>query len=195
MTTANAINLTSADLQGFTDKGAIQIKDAGSSERQQARCLGVLPLLHKRVAYVLSHSYQQSGDSYLRAAHSEVSVFPNAKLAGGYLNALGSKRTPACSVPAIRKAFGPTLRNLRVRMHHIPAEVAGGVGWRTTLLWKSGEPRREFIDVFAFARGRAVVALTTTSFPSLFPQEVDGHLVQLLAARASAQGTVSQRTG
>jgi hypothetical protein len=186
---ASAINLTAADIKGFTDEGAPAIANLRSAERQQARCGGTLPLLRKRLAFLVSHRFQQEPtQTSLRIALSEVWVFPTEKLAMAQLAALGSKRVPKCGVPVVRKAFGPKFKGLRIRMHRIQSAVAGGVGWRITELSGPGLPRRQFIDLFAFARGRVMVALSTTSSPDLFPQDLEGQLMTLLATRASPPG-------
>ena len=130
----------------------------------QARCIGSLQLRRKRMAFVTSHQFQQGQRTVPFATCClRCRYFRPRAWRWHNCRRWAAGRPPKCALPVIKETFGS--ESVRARTRRIPSTVRNGLVWRITLLPASGAPRREFIDVQAFARGRAVVALSVTAFP------------------------------
>jgi hypothetical protein len=190
---AHAINLTSADLPGYSASPQKENNSkAGSVE--QARCMGA-PNPHLALAEVNSENFARTGPEVNEGWSSTVTVMPSAASAAKYGTALHSARGEMCIEKSYNKvlaegsnekaAYGP------ISIAEIPAEVlgvSGGFGFHiaTDVTGTARAFYVLYIDVLRFVDGPIEVSLEATSHSHPIAPATEHHLLSLLAARARA---------
>jgi hypothetical protein len=199
---ANGVNLTLADVPGFTVAAPEHEKETAAEKRLEhdlLRCAG--PGSSSRgIATASSKEFKHEQDSQLESVSSEVSIARTSAVASKELGEIRSGRTRACLSHYLDLLFkGKSYQGLTVEPFSIasgtpPAPGANGsFGWRvTTAVVGHGLKIRIFIDILGFLYGRAEVTLLTSSVTAPFPAAAEQRLFALLLERAKALTTGSR---
>jgi hypothetical protein len=181
---ARAINLRAADLPGWRAAPNTNTPADQREEDRLNRCAGTVPN-SRAIAHLSSPDLSRTTRSYYRDAVSEVTVMPTVALANQDLAAAQTKRARRCIAKFLSKMPpDPNVKVVGTSVQSLPAPTRHGLGLRIRIrLRLSGQPTVMYGDVFAFVRGRVEVALTTFSFPRLFPAAKERQLVRLLVKR------------
>jgi hypothetical protein len=95
---------------------------------------------------------------------SSVDIFSTSSDALGKFTVDTHPGTVACDSEALRKALGPKLKTTGARRFAIPGLGDHAVGYEFVYEQPKGTPRRIYIHILEFARGRGVAVLSTTDF-------------------------------
>ncbi len=192
---ARAINLTAADLPGFTVSSRKQTKTAGEKgyERELLRCLGP-QAAGAQLAEASSREYELSQGILQLGVSSEVSVAPTAAMASAKLAAVRSPRVRGCFAHYFEQLLkgqryaGANIGRVSLASGTPPAPgTTGGFGWRVTATLDIHAVRVSFyLDILGFVYGPATVMLFSTGALEPFPAAAQQHLFGLLLQRAKA---------
>jgi len=192
---ARMVNLTGADLPGFTAAPGPQrtTPREKAAERRMLACASggglAKPLLS-----------QSSGEFQLKrgllelGVSSEVSVSVSDRMASSELAALRGSRIASCArsyldeLLAGQRLGGVTVGKVSIQMGTPPAPgTEGGFGWRITApLGLRGTRLSFYTDILGFVAGTARVTLFSSGAVLPFPAKVQQRLFGLLLARATA---------
>jgi len=192
---AGAVNLTAADLPGFTSSSGRESKtpQEARAERQMLRCTGSLGS-GNGLAEVSSKNFELKRDILELGVSSEVSVLQTAALADTQVKAIRSDRVRECFTRYLaqllgdRRFGGATLSPVSIQSGTPPAPGTGGsFGWRVTAALEVHRVRLPFyMDILGFVYGPARVTLFSSGALRPFPAAIQQQLFSLLLARAKA---------
>jgi hypothetical protein len=190
---AQAINLTSADLPGYSASPQKENTSKGESE-ELARCTGA-PNPRLALAEVSSENFKRTGPEGFENKEelsSTVTVMPSAALAAKSLAALRNKGE-ACLEKLLNKKYAERSSEKvsygQVGIVQIPPEdfsVSGGFGFNITMdvTATHGPFFVLYVDVLAFVEGPLEVMLSATSTNRPTTSATEQHLLSVLSARA-----------
>jgi hypothetical protein len=193
---ASAVNLTAADVPGFTPSARHQQGNSASErrlEKQMLRCAGVVGSA-RGVAEQGSKSFQLKHAILDLSVSSEVSVQSSAAEASRSLAAIRSAHVRDCFSHYLGAIFkgkrvkGATLRNVTIQSGTPPAPgTSGSFGWRVTASFSvHGIEIPIYLDFLGFVDGPSEVTLLSSGLLRPFPATVQQHLFALLLSRAKA---------
>src|SRR5271166_2254125 len=199
---ARAVNLTAADVPGFTVVPPSRLGATPAERRLQAetaRCLGGSGTVtgagsSAGLAEVSSPHFQREAGARSASVSSEVNVSRTSALASRELAEIRSARTRACLTRYMeqvlgRRAGGGVSSAVSVVGGNPPAAgTTGGFGWRITVaLAVRGARIPVYLDILGFVYGPAEVSMFSSGLPEPFPAAAEEHLYSLLLKRATAQ--------
>ncbi len=190
---ARAVNLTAADLPGFTVASAKQGETAQEKryERELLSCVGPLGSSRK-LANASSRQFELSRGILQLGVSSEVGVAPTPATAAGELAAIRSAHVRACFahyfdlVLKRHQYAGGMIGPVSVVSGTPPAAgTTGGFGWRVTATLVIRGIRIPFyLDILGFVYGPATVTMFSTGALQPFPAAAQQRLFALLLGRA-----------
>jgi hypothetical protein len=201
---ARAVNLTAADVPGFTAAPA-QHSESESEQRLEQelrRCGAAQGSRGSRGSEGSQDAIVEAGSPNFElrrgildlSVRSEVSVAQSPAQAAGSLSAIRSPRVRACVSRDLGQLLksqhygGATVTGVSIASGTPPAPgTAGGFGWRVTATLAVRGIRVDFyIDILGFVDGPAQVTLTSSGALRPFPAAPQEQLFSLLLARAKA---------
>jgi hypothetical protein len=188
---AEKVNLTAADVPGFTGKTS---KTTASDERQSemlAKCSGGIDP-RRDVVDVPSLDFSLAGTGEEEVS-SDVSVLPSAQLVRADLQSVKSTRGRRCLTQGTARLLsamkGPGVKYGTITLTTLKRSAPGSDGsfaYRFRVNATAGGVKVPFfVDTFGFASGPAEVGLTTLGIGQPFPAAAEQRLFALLAGRAS----------
>jgi hypothetical protein len=190
-----AVNLTAADLPGFTVSSGKQTKTTRGKgyERELLRCLGPQASV-AQLAEASSKDFELSHGILQLGVNSEVSVAPTPAMASAKLAAVRSPRVRGCFARYFERLLksqryaGAAIGPVSLASGTPPASgTTGGFGWRVTATLNIRGVRALFyLDILGFVYGPATVTLFSTGALEPFPAEAQQRLFGLLLQRAKA---------
>lgn len=194
---AHAVNLTSADVPGFTASTKHESKNSlreKNLELQMLRCAGLPGGGANGVAEVSSKDFQLKHAILDFGVSSEVTVAHSATEASKGLAAIRSPHNRKCFSHYLNELFkgekfgGATVSPVTIQSGTPPAPGASGsFGWRVTAAFTVRRLRIPiYLDFLGFVDGSAQVTLLSSGLLRPFPAAVQQHLFSLLLARAKA---------
>jgi hypothetical protein len=193
---ARAVNLTSADVPGFTpsEKHSTSSEHEKRLERAMLRCAGTGASKTKGVLEASSKDFQLKHQILDFSVSSEVSVQANAAQALHGLDAIRSPHVRSCFSRYLSLIFkgeqvkGATAGPVKIQAGTPPAPgTAGGFGWRVTATFTVRKVKLPiYLDFLGFVDGPAEVTLLSSGLLRPFPASVQQHLFSLLLSRAKA---------
>ncbi|HTA36831.1 MAG TPA: hypothetical protein VK761_08965 [Solirubrobacteraceae bacterium] len=194
---ARAVNLTQADVPGFTatEKHASSSARERALERQMLSCTGL-----SGGGGSQSIVEQSSKDFRLKrqivdlSVSSEVSVAASAAAAARGLKALRSAHIRGCFSSYLTHVLqgehvaGATPGRVSIQSGTPPAPgTSGSFGWRVTATFVVHQIKLPiYLDFLGFVDGPSEVTLLSSGLLQPFPAEAQQHLYTLLLARAKA---------
>jgi hypothetical protein len=192
---ARAVNLSAADVPGFTVRAGRDRKSPREqrAERAMLRCTGSQGS-GADVARVSSKDFVFKRSVLDLGVSSEVGVAASASVAAGELAAIKSARIRGCfsryldEVFAGQRSAGARLAPVSIQAGTPPAPGASGsFGWRVTASLALRRGRFSFyMDILGFVYGPARVTLFSSGALLPFPAAVQQRLFGRLLARARA---------
>jgi hypothetical protein len=192
---ARAVNLTAADLPGFTVSSRKQTKTTQEKgyERELLRCLGP-QAAGTQLAEAGSKDYELSHGILQLGVSSEVSIAPTPAMASAKLAAVRSPRVRGCFAHYFERLLkgqryaGAAIGPVSLASGTPPAAgTTGGFGWRVTATLDLHGVRVSFyLDILGFVYGPATVMLFSTGALEPFPAAAQQHLFGVLLGRAKA---------
>jgi hypothetical protein len=192
---AHAVNLTPADVPGFTPNEKHDSKSSGERhlEHEMLRCAGI-------AADASGLAEESSKDFQLKHAvldfsvSSEVSVQASAAVASRTLQAIRSAHVRGCFSRFLGQIFkdqqvkGATAGPVTIQSGTPPAPgTSGSFGWRVTATFDvRGIKVPIYLDFLGFVQGPSEVTLLSSGLLRPFPASVQQHLFALLLSRAKA---------
>lgn len=192
---ARSVNLSGADVPGFTVTSAPEHEHETTSEKQLERtmlhCVGALGS-SGTVAEVRSSEFQRQGSRRQQTVQSEVTVARSASLAARELATIRSRRARACLAHYLglllqgKRSHGATIGPVSIQQGTPPAPgTSGGFGWRIrAVIGARGIALPLYIDILGFLYGPAEVTLVSSGVPEPFPAAAQQRLFNLLLRRA-----------
>jgi hypothetical protein len=199
---ANAVNLTAADVPGFTASPKQHGESASERrlEQELRRCTGAAgsEALGSRdaVAEASSPDFELKSGVFDFSVSSGVSVAQSSAQAAGSLSAVRSARVRACVTRYLGQLLkeqhttgGAKVTGVSIVSGTPPAPgTTGGFGWRITAkLAYRGIPLSFYLDVLGFVDGPAQVTLTSSGALRPFPARAEEQLFSELLSRAKSQ--------
>jgi hypothetical protein len=190
---AHAINLTPADLPGYTRSPEKEATSKASAV-EEARCANA-PDPRLALTEVNSENFKRTGPAGNEELSSTVIVMPTTALAARSLAAIRSARGEMCLEHSLNKKLAESkhkgITYSPIAIVEIPAQVVGvpgGFGFHisTDVSGSSGGFAVLYIDVLGFVDGRTEVTLTATSTSHTVAPTTEQHLLSLLHKRATA---------
>jgi hypothetical protein len=193
---ARAVNLTSADVPGFSAASRQQAETPQEKRLQQRlrACVGPVRvggglIENQSAAFKLKRGIIELGVS------SEVAVAHSAASAAGELAAIRQARVRSCFssyldlLLASQRARGAKLSPVRIVSGTPPAAGAdGSFGWRIIASFTVAQFKLSlYVDILGFVIGPARVTLVSSGVLRPFPAVVQQRLFSLLLARATAR--------
>ncbi len=192
---ARAVNLTSADVPGFTASAKHQHDSPREKalERQMLRCAGVAGPA-KAVFAEGSKDFELKHAILDFSVSSEVSVQPGTTQADKGLSAIRGARARGCFSRYLEQSFsaqrikGATLGPVSIQSGTPPAPgTSGSFGWRVTATFVlRGASIPIYLDFLGFTVGPSEVTLLSTGLLRPFPAAVQQQLFTTLLSRAKA---------
>lgn len=196
-----AVNLTAADLPGFTLSREAR-EHATEAERrlegELLRCIGMggLAGAAQPVAHGSSGDFHHRGAGYDVGVSSEISVSSGPGAGAADLRRLRSSRARGCLGHFLVELFkgrrygGATVARVSITQGSPPAAgTTGGFGWRITATIDSRGIRLPYyMDILGFLYGPAEVTLLSTGLPVPLPAAIQERLFAVLLMRATALG-------
>jgi len=192
---ARAVNLTAADLPGFTGSSR---KDTNTTrekgyERELLLCLGP-QASGAQLAEASSKQFELSHGILQLGASSEVSVAASPAIASAKLAAVRSPRVRGCFARYFERLLksqryaGAAIGPVSLASGTPPAAgTTGGFAWRVTAtLDVRGVKVSFYLDILGFVYGPATVTLFSTGALEPFPAAAQQRLFGLLLSRAKA---------
>jgi len=192
---ARAVNLTGADVLGFTPSSRSEGESAREKQLQSRlhQCVGQLGF-GGPLADAQSPSFKLRREILDLGVSSEVAVAPTAVQAARELAAIRGARVRECFSHYLDQLLEGRKRGTRLRPVSIasgtpPAPGANGsFGWRITATFAVGRiPLSLYVDILGFILGPARVTLVSSGVLRPFPAAIQQRLYALLLARASAR--------
>jgi hypothetical protein len=193
---ARAVNLTAADVPGFTSSSAHEAETAQEQrlQRRLRACIGPAGFA-AGLAAERSPSFKVSRDILELGVSSEVAVARSSTVAASELAAIRGGRIRACLSRYLnlllqsRNYRGAQLRPVSIASGTPPAPGAtGSFGWRITASFAVNRFRLSlYVDILGFVLGPARVTLVSSGALRPFPAPIQQRLYSLLLARASAR--------
>lgn len=193
---ARSVNLTAADLPGFTVSSK---KESGSArekqvERELLRCVGPAGSAGK-LAEAGSKDFELSRGILQLSVSSEVSIAQTPAMAAGELAAIRSAHVRGCFAHYLGLLLkgqhygGAAVGPVSVVSGTPPAPgTAGGFGWRlTATLTIRGIEVSFYLDILGFVYGPATVSLFSSGAVQPFPATAEQHLFSVLLQRAKVR--------
>jgi hypothetical protein len=190
---AHAVNITAADVPGFTasSKKSRQTAQEKQLERAMLQCVGSLGT-DRKVAEVGSKEFELNHGIVDLSTSSEVSVAQTAALAARELAAYRSARVRGCFAHFLglilkgQRAAGATVGAISIASGVPPAPgTAGGFGWRATAtLGVRGLKVPFYVDILGFVYGPSTVTLFSSGVLEPFPAAAQQRLYSTLLKRA-----------
>jgi hypothetical protein len=193
---ANAVNLTAADVPGFTVSTRGNTREGPAEKRSQQRllaCVGA-PSASDQASAERS-SPQFTHPSLLnQSVSSSVSFLASAAAAQQELALLRSARAHRCLARYLQEVFAgrqygsSVIRHVSIAQGVPPAPgTSGGFGWRISAdVALKGIAVPFYLDVLGFVYGPSEVRLLSSSLVVPFPASAEEHLYRLLLSRATA---------
>lgn len=192
-TLAGQINLTSADLPGYSSQAnPVTASDKASAATLAACSGGVSPT--KEIVDINSPQFSAGSGLAQRQASSNVTVLPTAADVQQDLKALTSAKGHTCLSSSLNAALthtgtpGVTFSSGTITT--LPVSTAGtdgGFGARVTVnATAQGLHIPFYVDVFGFAKSSTQVELETFGINKPFPAAEETRLITLLIGRANA---------
>jgi hypothetical protein len=192
---ARAINLTAADVPGFTPTPKRKGNSASDRrfEHQMMSCAG-LSGTAQAVLEEGSKSFELKHGVIDLSVSSEVTVESSPAAAQTARGALAGAHVRGCVARYLEKSLqgeapsGATIGGVTIEAGTPPAPgTGGGFGWRVTASFDvHGVKVPMYLDVLGFVDGPSQVALLSSSILRPFPAEAQQRLYTLLLARAKA---------
>jgi hypothetical protein len=193
---ARAVNLTAADVPGFTPSSQHEV-ETGPEKRLQMRlrrCVGPVQL-GGGLAEEQSPSFKLKQDVLDLGVSSEVSVARSAADAARELAAIRGARARSCFSRYLdlllqsRHVRGAQASPVSIASGTPPAPGASGsFAWRITASFTVDRLRLSlYTDILGFVLGPARVTLVSSGAVRPFPAQVQQRLYALLLARATAR--------
>jgi hypothetical protein len=192
---AHAVNLTPADVPGFTATAKHDSNSAGERhlEREMLRCAGIAGTA-KGVAEESSENFQLKHAILDLSVSSEVSVQPSAAQASRSLDAIRSAHVRGCFSHFLAQIFkgqrvkGATAGPVTIQSGTPPAAgTSGSFGWRVTANFDvRGIKVPIYLDFLGFVQGPTEVTLLSSGLIRPFPASIQQRLFSLLLSRAKA---------
>lgn len=192
---AHAVNLTAADVPGFSASSARERSTARERqlEREMLRCAGTAGP-GRGLAEVSSENYALKRGIVDFGVSSEVGVAQTPALAARELAAIRGARVRGCFSRYLdllfkNKQFGGSIVSpVAIASGTPPAPgTAGGFGWRVTATFTvQGIRVPLYLDILGFVYGPARVTLFSSGVLRPFPAPVQQGLYSLLLSRAKA---------
>jgi hypothetical protein len=195
----NAVNLTAADLPGFTRSREPHQPTSEAEkglEHQLLSCIGAgaVGAGGHPVAQGSSGDFRHRGTGYDVGVSSEVSVGAGSGSGAADLARLRSSRARACLGRFLAQLFkgkhyyGATVTHVSIVQGSPPAPgTTGGFGWRVTaLIDVRGVRLPYYMDILGFLYGPTEVSLLSTGLPVPLPATIQERLFALLLTRATA---------
>jgi hypothetical protein len=192
---AREVNLTAADVPGFTVSAAREKKlpRERHAEREMLRCTGSggpaggFPRAS-------SKDFEFKHDVVDLSVSSEVGVAPTAAVAGEELAAIRGARIRGCFSRYLDELFvgeqfgGAAVKPVKIEAGTPPAPgTTGSFGWRVTATLTLHRLNISFyMDMLGFVYGPARVTLFSSGALVPFPAQIQQRLFSLLLARAHA---------
>jgi hypothetical protein len=192
---ARAVNLTAADLPGFTvsPRKPTKTTEEKGYERELLRCLGPQGS-GAQLAEASSKDFELSRGILQLGVSSEVSVAPTPAIASAKLAAVRSPRVRGCFARYFEQLLkgqryaGAAIGRVSLASGTPPAAgTTGGFGWRVTATLDLRGARVSFyLDILGFVYGPATVTLFSTGALEPFPAAAQQRLFETLLQRAKA---------
>jgi hypothetical protein len=198
---AHAVNLTAADVPGFTPTPNHHGESASERRLEQelrscagAQGSGVLQSSRSTLAEAGSPDFELKRGILDLTVSSEVGVARTSAEAAATLSAIRSPRVRACFSRYLSQLLrsehlaGATVVGVSIASGTPPAPgTTGGFGWRVTAtLSVRGIPLSFYLDILGFVDGPSQVMLFSSSVVRPFPASAQEHLYSLLLSRARA---------
>ena len=194
---ARAVNLTAADVPGFTPSSQHESETPAEKGLQVRlrRCVGPVRLAGG-LTQQQSPSFKLKQDVLDLGVSSEVSVARTSAVAARELTAIRGPRARDCFsryldlLLASRHVRGAQLSPVSIASGTPPAPGASGsFAWRITASFTVNRLKLSlYTDILGFVLGPARVTLVSSGALRPFPALVQQHLYGLLLARAIARG-------
>jgi hypothetical protein len=193
---ARAVNLTAADLPGFTASSKRE-NETAQEKRLQQQMLGCAGPGGSSGGFAAGSSkdFELKHEILDLGVSSEVSVAASAAQAKAELAAIRSARVRACFSRYLSELFkgrkfgGASVHGVSIVSGTPPAPgTSGGFGWRVTVpVAVRGVQVPFYLDILGFVDGPARVTLFSSGAIRPFPAAVQQQLFALLINRAKAQ--------
>ena len=193
---ARAVNLSSADVPGFTPSPKREGESAREKQLQSRlrQCVGPLSF-GGALAAAQSPSFRLKRTILDLGVKSEVAVAPTPQLAARELAAVRGARIRQCFSHYLDMLLegqskpGARRRPVSIASGTPPAPGANGsFGWRITATFAVGRiPVSLYVDILGFILGPARVTLVSSGVLRPFPAAVQQRLYALLLSRAGAR--------
>ena len=193
---ARAVNLTAADVPGFTVSSKKQTRTAqeGRYERELLHCVGPRAS-GAGLAEASSRDFELNQGILQLGVSSEVSVAPTPAIASAKLAAVRSPRVRGCFARYFEQLLkgqryaGAAIGQVSLASGTPPAAgTTGGFGWRVTATLNVRGVRVSFyLDILGFVYGPATVSLFSSGAVRPFPATAEQHLFSLLLQRAKVR--------
>jgi hypothetical protein len=193
---ARAVNLTAADVPGFTATAKHSPGTASERrlEHEMLACAGLSGAPAKAIFEEGSKSFQLKRSVIQLSVSSEVTVEPSAASALRALAAIRSSHVRGCFSRYLERIFrgrhvgGASTGQVTIQAGTPPAPgTSGGFGWRITASFDVRGIRVPlYLDILGFVVGPSEVTLLSSSVLRPFPADAQQHLFTLLLARARA---------
>ncbi|HXN36970.1 MAG TPA: hypothetical protein VN892_02935 [Solirubrobacteraceae bacterium] len=194
---ARAVNLTAADVPGFTVvTGRERERESAAEKRLEREMLDcVHPASGKQLAGVSSQKFKRESSAGQQSVQSEVSVARTSSAAAKELVVIRSAHSRACMSHYLdlllqgEKSRGATFAPVSIAQGTPSAPgTTGTFAWRITLtVTVHGVTISTYIDILGFVYGPAQVSLFASGLPQPFPAAGEQKLFSLLVRRATAQ--------
>lgn len=192
-TIANQINLTSADVPGFTSSPNPETASDKQGGAQLAACAGGVPP-SKNIVDINSPNFSAGSGLTQTQTSSNVVVLPSSALVQQNLTALTSAKGHACLNTFVSNELskstssGVTFNSGTITT--LPTSTAGtdgGFGIRFIVSASAqGVHIPFYLDVLGFAKNSTEVELEALGISKPFPATQEAHLYSLLVSRADA---------
>ncbi len=192
-TLAGQINLTAADVPGYTSSPNPNTASDQQNSAQLAACAGGTPP-SQEIVDINSPQFTAGSGLNQRQASSNVTVQPTAADVQQNLKALTSAKGHNCLVQSLNTLIShtsqPGVTFSSGSITTLPMSTAGtdgAFGARVTInATAQGLHIPFYVDVYGFAKGSTEVELETLGISSPFPAAEEARLVALLVGRAGA---------
>jgi hypothetical protein len=196
---AGAVNLTAADVPGFTVSSEHQLETTQEKrlKRELLGCVGGVGY-GRPLAEESSKNFELKRGILQLSVSSQVSVAQTPATAARELAAIRSAHVQACLSRYFGQLFksqqypgGVTVGRVSIASGTPPARgTTGGFGWRVTArltIPGLAVPVPFYLDILGFVYGPSTVTLFSTGALRPFPAAAQQHLFSLLLSRAKGQ--------
>jgi hypothetical protein len=192
---ADAVNLTAADVPGFSPSSSAAKRETPAEKRLEAEllhCVGGLGS-PQGGGERSSHEFKRRGSALDQSVGSAVSFAATPALAAEELGVMRSARVRACFTRYLKRLFGSSsfgggaVKRVTIAQGNPPAPgSSGGFGWRiTALVDVRGIGVPFYLDILGFVYREAEVSLMSSSVLVPFPAQAQEQLFRVLLGRAT----------